>query len=49
MMPRLLMELCNKNILKYLGDGLDNFIDLDVDFHSKVDRKIIKYLVVLDL
>jgi hypothetical protein len=42
MMPKLPMELWIKNILNFLGDGLHNFIDSEADFHSKVDKAVVK-------
>jgi hypothetical protein len=48
-LPGLPIELWNKAALKALGDGLGKFIDLKTDFQSKMDTKVIKILMELDL
>ena len=47
--PSLPMELCIKNALKTLGEALGKLIQLEVDFHTKVDNQIMKILVELNL
>jgi hypothetical protein len=41
------MELWNEDLLKKIGDELNKFINIKGNFHSKVDRKVIKILVDL--
>jgi hypothetical protein len=48
-LPRLPVELWNKDVLNTLGDGIGKFLSMEANFHSKVDKKVIKILVEIDL
>ena len=41
-MPRFLMQLCYKEVLKALYNRIGNFIDLEQEFNLKVDKWMIK-------
>jgi len=41
---RIPTKLWNKEVMKALGNDLGKFINLEVEFHTKVDRKVIKKL-----
>jgi hypothetical protein len=46
---KLIRGVMNENASKALVDGLGKFIDLEADFQTKADRKVVKIMVELDL
>jgi hypothetical protein len=42
------MELWNEKVLKLLGDEIGKFVNLKEGFHLKVDKRVVKMLVVID-